>query len=101
MYARVVVAAAEKRYVNCQLQSFPGGALNAQLASSASTTTTHGKSLSLAAVKPDSLRMRVSVHSFSSSLQKILEEEEDGWSNVAIGYLESAITLRIPMLISI
>jgi len=31
--------------------------------------------------------------SFSSSLRKILEEEEDGWINVAIGYLESAITL--------
>jgi hypothetical protein len=57
MYARVVVAAAEKRCVNCQLQSFPGGALNAQLARSDSTTTTHGKGLNLAAVKPDSLRM--------------------------------------------
>jgi len=57
MYARVVVAAAEKRYVNCQLQNFPGGALNAQLARSDSTTTTLGKGLNLAAVKPDSLRM--------------------------------------------
>jgi hypothetical protein len=57
LYERVVVAAAEKQCVNCQLQSFPGGALNAQLARSDSTTATHGKSLNLAAVKPDSLRM--------------------------------------------
>jgi hypothetical protein len=84
MYARVVVPAAEKRYVNCQLQSFPGGALNAQLARSDSTTTTHGKALSLAAVKPDSLRMGVSVH-FLFFFKRFLKKKKMGGLMLQLG----------------